>query len=110
MENVNVPHPNPFVTRFLRSADAKRLVTRQGNRLAAIYRGKVHKRTGTLAASTRVRVVMGGLKKDRWEVHVEATAPYAASHEYGTGRHDPANHSLPAFHELYDSLRDLDWS
>lgn len=112
MENVNVPGvrggTNPWVTTFLRSYEARRLVGSRGRELARIYRGKAHKRTGFLAASTRVTTVVGGLKKDRWEAHVEVTAPYAASHEYGTGRNDPENHNLPAYRELWESLQALD--
>lgn len=109
MENVHVPTPNPFVTKFLRSSDAKRLVTQQANRAAAIYRSTVHKRTGRLAASTTVSVIMGGRNKDRWEAHLSATAPYAASHEFGTGRTNPSR-ALPAYNELWEAIKAMDWS
>jgi len=127
VENVNVPGAqggdNPFVTQYLKSSDAKKLVARQGNRLASIYRASVHKRTGRLAASTTVTVVMGGRKADRWEAHVTVTAPYAASHEFGTefdafvarsastpSAHPRRERDLRAYHELWDSLKAMDWS
>lgn len=110
MENVNVPTPNPFVTQFLRSGAAKVLVTTAGNRLAAIYRFNVHKRSGALAASARVNAVMGGRKKDRWEAHVTVgdplTAWYAASHEFGTGP-TRRGRDEEAYHELWDSLKEM---
>lgn len=108
MENVNVPAPNPFVTRWLKGPEAKKLVTRQANRALAIYRTIVAKRTGELAASAHVVTRLGGIKNDRWQAHVVVEAPYAASHEYGTGRTDPS-YALPPAHDLDKVIDALDW-
>jgi hypothetical protein len=47
----------------------------------ALYREVVAKRTGRLAASTRI---FTELEQGRWMGTLAVTAPYAASHEFGT--------------------------
>jgi hypothetical protein len=63
MEDVNVPHPNPFITQWLVSAECRALMFERGEIAEALYREAVSKRTGRLAASTHVATEVEG---DRW--------------------------------------------
>ncbi|RJO74170.1 hypothetical protein D5S18_18630 [Nocardia panacis] len=107
LTNIRIPKPNPALAKILRGPQMKTLVTRKGLRARAIYAEVVAKRTGELAASARVETVLGGLHGDRWIARVRATAPHAASHEYGTGRTDPA-YTAPAAHDMIKVLEALD--
>jgi hypothetical protein len=89
MEDVNVPHPNPFITQWLVSAECRALMFERGEIAEALYREAVSKRTGRLAASTHVATEVEG---DRWVSMLTAYAPYAASQEYGAGDHPGSTH------------------
>jgi hypothetical protein len=95
MENVDIPDPNPFITQWLVSPQSRALVFERAEIAEALYREVVAKRTGRLAASTHVTT---GIEDDRWVALMTATAPYAASHEFGTDDGDldirPGHHEL----------------
>lgn len=101
MEDINVPSkPNPFISEWLSSSLCRSIVRESCELYEALYREIVAKRTGRLAASTRVETGKeGGPYGFRWVGSLTVNAPYAASHEYGTGRTDPT-HTLPAAHDL----------
>lgn len=100
MENVNVPDdPNPFITEWLLSPECRALMFDRGLLAEAIYREVVAKRTGRLAASTHVTTEV---EDDRWIAMMTATAPYAASHEFGTD--DGDQHIEPGHHEMNHTL------
>lgn len=80
---------NPFIEHWLKGPECKTIVGRQGNRALAIYLSIVAKRTGELAGSAAVDTHIGGVFNDRWVATVTVSAPYAASHEFGTGRTNP---------------------
>lgn len=100
MDDVDVPSPNRFITQWLASAKARSIVRESAELYEALYREVVAKRTGRLAASTHVST---SFERDRWIGHLTVHAPYAASHEWGTGRRDPRR-PLPAAHELNEVL------
>lgn len=95
MEDVNIPDPNPFITDWLVSPECRSMVFEKGEIAEAIYREVVAKRTGHLAASTHVTT---GIEDDRWISMMTVTAPYAASHEFGTD--DGDLQIIPGHHEL----------
>lgn len=105
MKDVDVPTPNPFITQWLIGSTCERIIRRVCREYANLYRAEVKKRTGELASATHVTVDIEG---DRWvglmTVGDEDT-PYAASHEFGTGRTDPEE-ALPAAHDL-NTILDL---
>lgn len=105
MEDVNVPSPNPFITQWLLSGECHTMMQARAEQMLALYVEHVHKRTGRLAASAHAEVVVGGLtRSDRYIARLtvgNATAPYAASHEFGTGRTDPLN--------VQDAAHDLNY-
>lgn len=72
------------IGQMLKGQEMRSLMRSAGEQVEAIYRGTVARRTGRLAASTRVETFIGGRRNDRWNARVIAEAPYAASHEYGT--------------------------
>lgn len=100
MRDVDVPSPNPFITQWLIGATCERIVRRVCQKYAALYAAEVTKRTGELAASTRVTVDIEG---DRWVGMMTVDAPYAAAHEFG--RTDP-NRGFAAAHDL-NTILDL---
>lgn len=61
------------------------LLQREADTVAALYRAKVAKRTGRLAASTDAFVTVGGHKHDRLigKVTVGAGVEYGVLHEFG---------------------------
>lgn len=100
MEDVDIPTPNPFLTQWLIGEECRALVAARIEAALLAYRSIVAKRTGLLAASAHTETVIGGTsKEDRWEGWLIVSAPYAPSHEFGTGRTDP-NHALAAAHDL----------
>lgn len=99
MLDVDVPAPNPFIAQWLKSARCRAILSESAEMYEALYREVVAKRTGRLAASTHVST---GIEGDRWVALMTVGvggAPYAASHEFGTGRTDPDN-ALPPAHDL----------
>ncbi|AHH20853.1 hypothetical protein NONO_c60770 [Nocardia nova SH22a] len=64
----------------------------------AIYREIVAKRTGRLAASTRIWTE---LENGRWMGVLSANAPYTASHEFG---YDDDSEIIAGHHELNRAL------
>jgi hypothetical protein len=94
--DVDVPSPNPFISAWLIGPQARAMVFEAAELYQALYIEVVAKRTGRLAASARIST---GIQRDRWAGYLEVHAPYAASHEYGTGRKDPSR-ALPAAHDL----------
>lgn len=101
MEDVDVPHPNPFITQWLVGARCRSIVFEVGELYEALYREVVAKRTGRLAASTHV---FTGIEDGRWVGHMTVTAPYAASHEWGVD--DGAERITAGAHDL-TAIRDL---
>lgn len=93
MEDVNVPDPNPYITQWLVSPECRSLVSGRAEIAEALYREVVAKRTGRLAASTHVTTE---IEDGRWVSMMTARAPYAASHEFGTGDLDirPGHHEM----------------
>lgn len=89
MEDVNVPTPNPFITSWLISPDARAMVVESCELYEALYREVSAKRTGRLAASTHVST---GVEGGRWAGHLTVNAPYAASVEFGAGDHPGSTH------------------
>lgn len=99
MEDVNVPSPNPFITEWMAGPICRSIMFESAELYEALYREIVAKRTGELARSTHVST---GLEGGRWTGILDVGfvgAPYAASHEYGTGRTNP-DEALPAAHDL----------
>lgn len=98
MRDVAVRAPNPWITAWLKGDRCREIVGAEGLRAQQYYRSLVAKRTGELAASAAVEVRIGGARHDRWQAVLEVTAPYAASHEFGTGRRgrrpQPPAHNL----------------
>lgn len=73
-----------FARSWLRGPDNQRIMQEVGAKTLANYQGLAARRTGALAASARLTVGIGGIRKDRLVATVTATVPYAASHEFGT--------------------------
>lgn len=86
MENVRVPAPNPFLTQWLVGPECKRLVESTTHTAEMLFQAEVAKRSGDLARSSRVEMVIGGKKADRWEGHLTVGngLDYGAAHEFGT--------------------------
>lgn len=102
----NIPTPNPAITGILRSEQMRNLMAGRANQARAIYQNIVAKRTGRLAASTRVTTTLGGVRNDRWVGRLTVggdTAPHGPSHEFGTEKGSPA-HDL---RRVLDSLGQL---
>lgn len=83
MRDINIPVPNPALSAILKSDEVRSLVREKAEIAQAIYRGLVAKRSGRLARSARVQTFEDD---GRWKGRLIVDAPYAASHEYGTGR------------------------
>jgi hypothetical protein len=99
MEDIDIPRPNPFITEWLRGELCRGILTEAGELYQSLYHVFVAKRTGQLAFSAAVDTDIEG---DRWVAVMSVgdnVAPYAASHEFGTGRTNP-DHALPGAHDL----------
>jgi hypothetical protein len=101
MEDVNIPSPNPFIAEWLVGPIARSIAFEAGELYEALYREVVAKRTGRLAASTHVSTDIGG---DRWVGFLTVTAPYAASHEFGT---DDGDERIIAGHHDLNRILDM---
>lgn len=114
MEDVNVPYdPNPFITQWLAGPVCRSMVFESAELYQALYRDIVAKRTGNLAKSARVST---GFEDGRWVGILQvgdATAYYAASHEFGTTGDEHTQPSRTAstarevFHEVHRGAHDL---
>ena len=97
---------------WLLSLQCNRLVFAKASQAQLVDQALVRKRTRRLARSAKVSVVRGGAKSDRWVGRLTATAPYAASHEFG---HDGAREfgrdgksvRRDGFNELRQTLKHL---
>lgn len=85
MDDINIPNPNPALSRILVSDNMRRIVRQSGEQAKARYVAIVAKRSGALARSARVRTIIGGYKNDRWiaTLTVGQGLGYGASHEFG---------------------------
>ena len=107
MESVHVPsRPNPFITEWLAGPTCRSIVYEAGELYQALYRSIVAKRTGDLAKSAHVSTEF---EVDRWVGVMEvgnATAYYAASHEFGTtgAAHDQPNRSASTAREVFNRV------
>jgi len=83
LRNIQVHRLHPQV---LMAPGLHALLLAEAETVANLYRAKVAKDTGRLAASANASVVVGGHKHDRWvgKVTVGGTAaPYGVLHEFG---------------------------
>lgn len=69
---------------WLKGPEARELVQSRAARAEELYQSIVARRTGKLAASTRVELSIGGARNDRWVADMVVGQSYAASHEFGT--------------------------
>ena len=78
------------------------LLQSHGDEIVALYRAKVAKRTGRLAASATARVTVGGHKHDRLigKVTIGTGLEYGALHEFGS-KTNPDQHS---YHDLAEAV------
>lgn len=85
MDDINIPSPNPALTAILVSPKMARIVRLKTEFANTRYRAIVAKRSRRLAASARVKLSIGGHKKDRWvgQLIVGEGLKYGASHEFG---------------------------
>lgn len=77
------------------------LLQREASSVAMLYRAKVAKRTGRLAASTQAYVTIGGHQHDRLigKVVVGTGLEYAALHEFGA-KSNPARQAAKDLAEV----------
>lgn len=85
MDDINLPDPNPRLAQILLSSRMQGVVRSVTEVAKMKYQAIVAKRSRRLAASARVRLSIGGYKKDRWVGMLtvgEGTA-YGLAHEFG---------------------------
>lgn len=108
MEDVRIPFPNPFLTRWLVSDECKRLVESTTHTAQMLYQAVVAKESGDLARTARVSMFIGGRNSDRWVGQLTVGGrgvDYGASHEFGTD--DGDMNIQPGAHDLNVVLNQL---
>lgn len=104
MEDVTIYES--FPREWLVGPECERILREVCTKAEELYSAEVAKRTAELAHSPHITVDIEGDRFVGMMTIGDAEAPYAASHEFGTGRRDP-RHALPAAHDLRAVLDQL---
>lgn len=90
--------PNGQLAALLKSPRLSAATMARGRSIVAKYKSIVPVRTGLLRSKVYTKAVIGGAGHDRLVCRVSATAPYAASLEFGytdrRGRRVPGGHYM----------------